>query len=83
MSDTRCPWKIRWIPYCTTQCDRPVHDGADDGQHEGPGTGEGERIFWYAGDRREYTGEWPGYCDKAPFEGGCVLPAGHRPKCAR
>lgn len=82
----QCPWTIRWIPYCTTRCDLPVHiAGGQEGQHEGPGLGEGERIFWYSGDRREYTGQWPGYCDKLgkpPFEGGCALPAGHRGRCA-
>lgn len=56
-----------------------------DPEHEGPGLIAGQRIFWQSGDRREYTGEWPGYCDKIPlpaFAGGCVLPLNHGGGCA-
>jgi hypothetical protein len=54
-------------------------------QHEGPGIMPGQVIYWHAGDRREYTGEWPGYCDRLPgmpFQGGCTLPRGHQGRCA-
>jgi hypothetical protein len=30
-------------------------------------------LSWQAGDRREFTGEWPGACPHQP----CSLPAGH------
>ncbi len=69
----QCPWKIHWgtgLEY-TTRCDRTPH--ADE-HHEGPsGVFAGQRISWVAGDRREYTGDWPGLCPDQP----CVLHAGH------
>lgn len=40
-------------------------------------------LHWYSGDRREYTGDWPGLCGR---EGGgpgrCSLPANHHGRCA-
>jgi hypothetical protein len=91
----RCPWKIRYgtTEETSTQCDRPPHDGyrpEPDPQHEGPGLPQfpGQRVLWLAGDRREYTGDWPGYCPKVrgittgPLGGGCTLPAGHHGRCA-
>lgn len=83
----------------TSQCDKEEHlhlalllpaMGAnaphDHSKHEGPGLPQfpSQRIQWIAGDRREYTGDWPGYCTKlpgAPFMGGCCLPQGHRGRC--
>src|SRR5258708_5634924 len=61
--------------------------GVHDTGHEGPGLPEFpyQRVSWQATDRREYTGEWPGYCGKLPgatFAGGCCLPAGHPGGCA-
>jgi hypothetical protein len=82
----QCTWTIRWgtSAETTTRCDKIEHSIPE---HEGPGLAEvpGQRIVWYAGDRREYQGDWPGYCDKlplAPFEGGCTLPLGHPGRCA-
>jgi hypothetical protein len=86
VSEPRCSWKIRYgtSAETITQCDRQEHH---DTSHEGPGLPQfpGQRIIWWAGDRREYSGDWPGYCTRLPgepFEGGCVLPAGHRGRCA-
>lgn len=40
----------------------------------------GTVLSWNAGDRREYTGEFPGLCTgKIP---GCTLPLGHHGNCA-
>lgn len=84
-----CPWKIRWGTTAehTTQCDKGWHSGL--GTHEGPGLVEQfpyQRVEWMAGDRREYKGEWPGYCGPgethADAMGICVLPAGHHGRCA-
>lgn len=46
-----------------------------DPAHEGPGLAEfpGQVITWQAGDRREYTGDWPGPCPHQP----CILHVGH------
>jgi hypothetical protein len=89
--DGRCPWTIRYgtSAETTTRCD--VDHGRadpDDITHSGPGLPEfpGQRVVWSAGDRREYRGDWPGYCTllgPAPtFGGGCTLPAGHHGRCA-
>jgi hypothetical protein len=71
----RCPWVIHWgtSQECTTWCDREEHVERGDFDHEGPGLMRDQRISWQAGDRREYTGEWPGLCPVQP----CVLHAGH------
>jgi hypothetical protein len=72
-----CPWKIHWGTEleATTQCDLPaghLEHGIDG--HEGPtGYLHGQRVSWKAGDRREYTGEWPGPCPHQP----CILHKGH------
>ena len=84
----QCPWTIRWgtTADATTRCGKTDHItvniGVPDPQHEGPGLLAGQRIAWYSGDRREYTGEWPGHCGKPAGQGGCVLPAGHPGRCA-
>ncbi len=82
MSDDPCPWKIHFgvTLEATTQCDQPAgHLPADPG-HEGPGPWTpGQRICWQAGDRREYTGDWPGFCQATP---GCSLHDGHHGRCA-
>lgn len=86
----------------TSQCAKPEHMGrpvidqrADgkfgvlvegDPVHEGTGAMQGQVISWKAGDRREYLGEWPGYCQKmasqgAAFHSGCVFHEGHHGKC--
>lgn len=54
------------------------YDG--DGDHEGPsGYTPGQVISWHAGDRREYTGDWPGPCTKTR---GCTLHTEHFGRCA-
>lgn len=92
---SRCPWSIRYgtSAETSTQCDKDEHLSQDriglmtverrEGEHSGPGLSQfpGQRIVWQAGDRREYTGDWPGYCIALPGPphggGGCCLPAGH------
>lgn len=81
-----CPWSIRWgtSEETTTKCDLLSHT-SESGYHEGTGLFPEQRIRWFPGDRREYQGEWPGYCDKLPgatFKGGCTLPARHPGRCA-
>jgi hypothetical protein len=73
-----CPWSIRWTFGTDTRCDKPEHvDG--DPEHSGPAGNGVTRISWLAGDRREFTGDWPGPCTKLP---GCVLHTGHHGRCA-
>ena len=38
-------------------------------------------LTWNAGDRREFTGDWPGPCDRG-LRNGCTLHAGHHGRCA-
>lgn len=79
---TQCPWTIRASVDITVQCGRNKHGGDPHhrGKHTNPAAANGYTVIsWLAGDRREYTGEWPGPCDKTP---GCVLHLGHRGRCA-
>lgn len=92
----RCPWKIHWGvgQESTTQCAKddghlPWRIGLmtvkGDIEHEGLAGNGITTITWLAGDRREYTGDWPGYCTKLPREvhaGGCTLHLGHHGRCA-
>lgn len=73
----------------TTQCDRDEHvtipaDAPEeamrsilltqgDGKHQGQAGNGVTMIEWMAGDRREYTGPWPGLCPYQP----CILHLGH------
>jgi hypothetical protein len=85
--EPRCPWKIRYgaSEETTSQCDQPeghLEEPDSNGNHDGPGLAEFpyQRVNWPAGDRREYTGAWPGYCGGADFTaaaGRCVLPKFH------
>lgn len=82
-----CPWKIRYgtSAETTSECTEPPgHIGVAPGnagkQHRGHGLLPEQVVTWLAADRREYTGDWPGYCGGSSFEdasGTCVLPAGH------
>jgi hypothetical protein len=36
-------------------------------------------LSWAAGDRREFTGDWPGACIATA---GCTLPTRHHGRCA-
>lgn len=80
----QCPWKIHWgvSQDSTTQCGRDAHagDGSHRGMHPNEKAPDGYTLIqWHAGDRREYTGAWPGYCLKIS---GCVLHTGHHGRCA-
>ena len=77
-----CDVKIKWgmSPDTITTCDKdPAHVSAGE-RHEGPGLPEFDyqRIQWFPGDRREFTGEWTP-CTRVP---GCVLCDGHHGNCA-
>lgn len=79
----------------TTQCEREEHLSYEriglaeirkerwdqhEGRHPNPAAEGGfTAVTWRAGDRREYTGEWPGPCERTP---GCILHAGHLRRCA-
>jgi len=69
-----CPWKIHYgaSQELTSQCGKQEHLPGDQ-EHEGPGLPQFpyQRITWQAGDRREYTGDWPGPCPE------CTLHLGH------
>jgi hypothetical protein len=79
----QCPWKIHWAKgqEHTTQCERNTHtDPNHRGNHPNPRAPGGATIIaWVAGDRREYTGGWPGPC---VLTRGCVLHTGHVGRCA-
>ena len=82
----------------TTQCDKDEHLGkpvfrTDEGvpywrpdsdlKHEGPAGNGVTTIVWLAGDRREYTGDWPGPCPLLERGlGNCTLHMGHHGRCA-
>jgi hypothetical protein len=69
-----CPWKIRAWPGDdgTVSCEKDDHLPGDP-RHEGAASNGITVVDWMAGDRREYTGDWPGLCPHQP----CVLHAGH------
>lgn len=84
----QCPWSMRPSPNLPqVDCEKPPHV-PDDEHHEGVWRDvayEGSRteLGWLAGDRREFTGPWPGYCRKPQSSGyDCTLPAGHPRLCA-
>lgn len=95
----RCPWKIKWgiNEYQVAACRKDDHvtgrqalvkgtyrDVAEpDPEHEGPAGNGITMIHWYSGDRREYTGDWPGLCGReGDGPGRCSLPANHHGRCA-
>jgi hypothetical protein len=41
--------------------------------------GSETKLNWKAGDRREFTGDWPGPCTKLTH---CTFHAGHHGRCA-
>lgn len=47
--------------------------------HDYAGPGSTSMIVWFETDRRTFHGEWPGPCSKP---NPCVLPNGHRGRCA-
>lgn len=96
---TQCPWKIHWGVGLeqTTRCEKEEHLPVEiigevcveirEGEHEGPtGIFPDQKVIWQAGDRREFTGDWPGFCTKLPGKpytgGGCTLHVGHHGRCA-
>lgn len=78
---SRCPWKIRPFPN-----DTELHClDADDGHNRHTANlldyayaGSKTVITWIHGDRRQFTGDWPGKCTIGP----CTLPSGHHGRCA-
>jgi hypothetical protein len=77
-----CPWSIRWTFNQDIRCGKKAHKPADS-EHRGvvmdyAYPGSRTEITWQAGDRREFTGDWPGPCPK----GSCTLHAGHHGRCA-
>lgn len=72
----RCPWKIRWTFGQDAACEKAAH--GRDTAHSATAPNGVTTIRWYAGDRREFTGEWPGPCLRTQ---GCVLHTGHRGRC--
>lgn len=83
---TTCPWSLRWTWDTDARCEKPVHlsepvAAGDDMEHEGAirnfaYAGSVTKLSWMAGDRREFTGTWPGPCtDNEPA--GCILHTGH------
>lgn len=89
MTESRCPWKVHWGvgQESTTQCEKPErHDWKSlatrvhEGRVANPAAEAGFTVItWLGGDRREYTGEWPGPCDRTA---GCILHLGHHGGCA-
>lgn len=75
---SRCPWKIRWASAEDAQCDKDAHLPGNT-RHESKLPNGVTTLSWYAGDRREFTGDWPGRCT---LKRGCVLHTGHRGSCA-
>lgn len=95
----KCPWSIRPFPNETqVSCEREEHldlarQETETGQtpehkavlRDYAWPGSATEITWLAGDRREFAGNFPGYCTKLGSTGGrqtCTLPAEHRGKCA-
>lgn len=57
-----------------------IGDGQPDTHEHLAHISPSQHVHWQAGDRREFTGDWPGPCEgKVP---GCVLHAGHHGRCA-
>jgi hypothetical protein len=87
MKTERCPWKIRWTFGTDTQCDKDEHGGiqlglvfiGQDREHSSKLPNGVTTLTWLAGDRREFTGDWPGPCTKLA---GCTLHTGHHGRCA-
>jgi hypothetical protein len=93
---SRCKWSIRpFTDQTQVSCELSEHlqpEVAEGGQALHQATlrdyaypGSATVITWYAGDRREFEGNFPGYCTKLGMHAGrqnCTLPAGHRGKCA-
>jgi hypothetical protein len=94
-----CTWSIRPFPGETqVSCEKQEHVWQAASEEVIAGTaehrtvlrdyawpGSATEITWLAGDRREFSGEWPGYCTRLGSHGGrqiCTLPAEHRGSCA-
>lgn len=86
---TGCQSRIRpFLNPTQLECQRQEHPSWSD--HEAvlrdyAYPGSETTIHWRSGDRREFTGNFPGYCTKLGSTGGrqnCTLPAGHQGRCA-
>jgi len=75
---------IRWTFGQDTQCDKPEHLAVrGDPQHSSLLPNGVTTLTWQAGDRREYTGDYPGPCPLLWAVGqSCTLHAGHHGRCA-
>lgn len=73
MPTTACEWRMAPIEGVVVPCIRPRdHAGAHEGRwHQAT-------VAWFAGDRREFVGAYPGRCAAEWLRGlRCPLPAGH------
>lgn len=84
-----CDWAIRpFTDRTEVRCEKDHPQG--DQEHEGvvrdyAYPGSETKISWLAGDRREFEGNWPGFCMRLGSTGGrqnCTLPATHHGRCA-
>lgn len=86
-----CQWKLHFGvgQDATVQCGLGEHVPAGAtvaqrmtlpaAQSRHSGRFQATQINWTAGDRREYTGPWPGQC---LARSGCILHTGHHGRCA-
>ncbi|MGH3300949.1 MAG: hypothetical protein ACRDOK_04525 [Streptosporangiaceae bacterium] len=85
-----CNWSIRPFSNDTqVDCAKREHLELTDPEHQAvlrdyAYPGSSTIITWLAGDRREFSGSWPGYCTKLGLHqlSSCKLPAGHGGRCA-
>lgn len=75
----QCPWLIRWTFGQDLRCALRASHLPADPEHSAMLPNGITRLSWLAGDRREFTGEWPGPCT---ITEGCVLHTGHHGRCA-
>jgi hypothetical protein len=76
-----CDAAIRPFPNATEiRCALPAgHTGDHSGVlHDYAFAGSRTEMFWSGSDRRCFRGDWPGDCGF-----GCILPLGHRGRCAQ
>lgn len=60
------------VEYVTLPGQRPAHQAK-------VGPSGATTLTWHPGDRREYTGDYPGPCRRTA---GCTLHTGHHGRCA-
>lgn len=57
-----------------------IGDGLPDTHEHRAQLSPAQTLTWQAGDRREFTGDWPGPCTGKVT--GCTLHTGHHGRCA-